>query len=630
MADTILMKVPPEILDEILEKVSRELHRFFFDKVWRSVTITPVDEYHQQRTPMQLLTERCLENAQELHFKAKFQYSTTFRCLHEHKEDDEWYTREGLYQGAPRSEVLEEGGEHPPPFESLAHKATSVLAKVKPNSLSSFRCDCSWDLGTCVPAEILGPDGILPQKHPKLQSLSVSNDFLCYMSVKPSVSAFRNLQRLRWRAPNGKQVDALSEAIGNNASHLKELEIDFAHWHTLDRSIRHPYGGLGGDVTRKVFGVPPQGPLTPRTQLAGIPSEPQGIILKEIRSLCLTEVPLTADLAQAMNFQTLESLKLRTCPDWFEFLNAIVADRKKLNLKAFELTDDLGEYEKTKDRYYNACAASLPAFLASLDGLEQLHLAPFASHHAAEEWREFARNHHESLKSFIFHDRSANWDRQSYGSGAVTDSSHVLTDDQAKLFKEDPSQNPLSLFNLNFFGVCCRTDQLQSLLAGFKERNTLKVLHIRQSSAYLEIYNHSSAVSQLDLERAMIANQKDIDSMDFDDKWLNVIKPKRPVKLEAEEVQTEFLDSVRWAFGPEGINSLDILAFGDFSYGCREPQNNLVFSRNRTGNEWSFSLIHVDDEEWQDVLDEYGDAIEACPTDRLLHTRGTLSQRLGP
>ncbi|CAH0022673.1 unnamed protein product [Clonostachys rhizophaga] len=573
---------------------------------------------------MQLLSERCLENAQELHFKANFQYPTTNRCLHGHKESDEWYTREGLYQGAPRAEVLEEGGEQTPPFESLSHKAASVLDNVKANSLSSF----SWDLGTCIPAEILGRNGILPQKHPKLQSLSVCGDFLCNRGGKISVSAFRSLQRLRWRAPNTRQVDALSEAIENNASHLKELEIDFARWKTLEGTISYPYGGLGGGISRKVFGVGHQGLYTEVTQLVGIPSPLQGIIFKEIRSLSLTEVPLTADLARAINFQTLQSLKLRTCPDWFGFLNAIVEDKVKLNLKAFELTDDLGEYQKTQDGYYAACVASMPAFLASFQGLEQLHLAVFGIRNTAAEWQGCARDHRESLKSLVFHERFANWDRQSYGSGQVSDSGYLLLPDERKLFKEDPSQNPLSLFNLNFLGVCCRTENVQSLLAGLKERNTLKILHIRASSAYLEMVEHSEAVSQLDLEKAMIVNQQDFDSTNFDDPLRHVVRPKRPVKKEAEEVKPEFLDMVRWAFGPEGINSLDVLAFGDFSNGCREPQNNLVFSRNRTGNKWGFSRIHVDGEEWHDVLDQYGDAIEACPTDRLLHTWETLSQRV--
>ncbi|CAH0046306.1 unnamed protein product [Clonostachys solani] len=575
---------------------------------------------------MQLLPERCLENAQELHFKANFQYPTTNRCLHGHKESDEWYTREGLYQGAPRTEVLEGGREQPPPFESLSRKAASVLDQVKPNSLTSF----SWDLGTCIPAEILGSNGILPQKHPQLQSLSVSGDFLCNRGVKISVSAFRSLQRLRWRAPNGRQVNALSEAIENNASHLKELEIDFARWKTLESSIQYPYGGLGGGISRKVFGVGSQGLLTACTQLAGIPSPPQGIIFKEIRSLSLTEVPLTADLARAINFQTLESLKLRTCPDWFDFLDAIVEDKVELNLKAFELTDDLGEYQKTQDGYYDACVASMAAFLASFKGLEQLHLAAFGPRDTAAAWQGYARDHGESLKSLVFHDRSANWDRQSYGSGEVSDYPYLLSLGQVKLFEEDPSQNPLSLFNLNFLGVCCRTDYLKSLLAGLKEPNTVKVLHIRESSAYLEMYKHSRAVNQLDLEKALIVNQQDIDSTDFNDILRHVVTPKRPVKQEAEEIQPEFLDLVGWAFGPEGINSLDVLAFGDFSHGCREPQNNLLFSRNRTGNKSSFSRIHMDDEEWHDVLDQYGDAIKACPTDRLLHTQETLNQRIRP
>ena len=87
-------------------------------------------------------------------------------------------------------------------------------------------------------------------------------------------------------------------------------------------------------------------------------------------------------------------------------------------------------------------------------------------------------------------------------------------------------------------------------------------------------------------------------------------------------------DLALWAFGPDGLSNLQVLAYGDFSYQGRYVEDTFVFGRNRSGNspvvstrsldrsDFGYSLLQKD--ERNDVMALYGDFLEACPVDPLL------------
>ena len=90
-------------------------------------------------------------------------------------------------------------------------------------------------------------------------------------------------------------------------------------------------------------------------------------------------------------------------------------------------------------------------------------------------------------------------------------------------------------------------------------------------------------------------------------------------------------DLASWAFGPSGLQNLQVLAYGDFSYQGRYIEDTVVFGRDRSGesergfagsgNEHSgakdgYTLLRK--EERNDVLALYGNFLEACPVDALL------------
>ena len=87
-------------------------------------------------------------------------------------------------------------------------------------------------------------------------------------------------------------------------------------------------------------------------------------------------------------------------------------------------------------------------------------------------------------------------------------------------------------------------------------------------------------------------------------------------------------DLASWAFGPDGLLNLQVLAYGDFAYQGRYVEDTFVFGRNRPGkssrgftrssskSDYGYTLLQRDERD--DVMARYGDFLESCPADALL------------
>lgn len=79
----------------------------------------------------------------------------------------------------------------------------------------------------------------------------------------------------------------------------------------------------------------------------------------------------------------------------------------------------------------------------------------------------------------------------------------------------------------------------------------------------------------------------------------------------------------KWAFGPDGIPSLDVIACGDFAHGGRPPEKvdsvDVILCRPEAGSQEGFRILNrFDDEcreEREEIIDEYRDFLGACPVD---------------
>jgi hypothetical protein len=158
---------------------------------------------------------------------------------------------------------------------------------------------------------------------------------------------------------------------------------------------------------------------------------------------------------------------------------------------------------------------------------------------------------------------------------------------------------------------------------------SLKVLHIRQSC--LDIGFHSSASwairnddnsEDLFARREWLLNEepwsdtdpgpfdlreryiKELDGADVSDKESKVRwgLPLRPTFR-------KFLDRI---FGPQGIPSLQVVAFGDFSYRRRNKNSvsNLLFCKDGNGN---IQLLKENSLRWKEILNEHRAALQSCP-----------------
>ena len=80
-----------------------------------------------------------------------------------------------------------------------------------------------------------------------------------------------------------------------------------------------------------------------------------------------------------------------------------------------------------------------------------------------------------------------------------------------------------------------------------------------------------------------------------------------------------FFKFARWAFGPEGIPELRILAWGDFSHDGRWGESNVLLCRDQsllaTGSSFC-ALVDSDFEHWN-LIDGNMDMLSACSLDHL-------------
>jgi hypothetical protein len=89
-----------------------------------------------------------------------------------------------------------------------------------------------------------------------------------------------------------------------------------------------------------------------------------------------------------------------------------------------------------------------------------------------------------------------------------------------------------------------------------------------------------------------------------------------------------FGDFAQWVFGPKGILSLRLLAFGDFSYNGRFAAHNLLLCRMEQqpadiaipeSQRLYFRAVKEDDRNVHELLSKHSDVLEACPIDSLFN-----------
>ncbi|KAK4117810.1 hypothetical protein N656DRAFT_62912 [Canariomyces notabilis] len=191
---------------------------------------------------------------------------------------------------------------------------------------------CSWDLGACLPPDFVEA---LARRQPRLRELQFTTDVKCLgppeddaKRINGAGACFKKLRRFCWRGYTSmRQPIQLAEIVEANCQQLEELELDFgSRW--LRKERKELTGELGS--RGRLVHVLPQ----------TVPSAPASFVFPALRVLSLTGVDLrdtAGKLNGAFDFESLESLSLRTCYNWQDFLAKIARSGVQIKLKRLEI-----------------------------------------------------------------------------------------------------------------------------------------------------------------------------------------------------------------------------------------------------------------------------------------------------
>lgn len=100
------------------------------------------------------------------------------------------------------------------------------------------------------------------------------------------------------------------------------------------------------------------------------------------------------------------------------------------------------------------------------------------------------------------------------------------------------------------------------------------------------------------------------------------------IRIEDCLLRTQLEALAAWAFGNDGITSLQVIACGDFAYGGRPPTScgsepaDVILCRPEADSEERFRVLDRVNEEVQDeraeIIDMYRDLLKACPHQAVL------------
>ncbi|KAM6511256.1 hypothetical protein FALCPG4_016258 [Fusarium falciforme] len=435
------------------------------------------------------------------------------------------------------------------------------------------------------------------------------------------LSSFRQLLNFTWKGLRPDHMQPLSVVLQNNSAHLKRLELDFVNLleiFSINDSLGHDDSDASnssddqddgmfntssntGDVEDETMRRMKKPSFFASTVLGVDPNSP-ALLFPKIRVLSLSLVPLTASMALVFNFDTLVSLKLRLCPHWDAFIKSVLKLNLPIKLRTLEIQDDDNE----------------DIILDLVDGFEELeelflsHAGPVS---ALRLWEILARLH-TTLRRLVCHQRTIRLEQDPPGLCDLADLSIYGRD--MRRIKKDSSQNPLAELDLEFIGLACIPGRMKYILLPFTSKTSLKAIHIRQTMSDVSNFGSWALVEILapSISRANSDASSDSDLTTYTEDsdpgpdWDLDFTQREP------ELRNEFRHFAEWAFGPDGIPSLDIIAFGDFAYGGWENSRNVLLGRNTSGTS-NFRMLDAKAGEWKDALDKYHVVMGACPVGHL-------------
>ncbi|KAJ6033836.1 hypothetical protein N7460_000247 [Penicillium canescens] len=500
-----------------------------------------------------------------------------------------------------------------------------VFARLKPNSLYAFR----WRLGTCMPMGVLDQGGYLSRHQKSLARLSLVTDGTCphAWSHLDGLSELSCLKELEWEGiQHSAEIDSLQQCIRQNWSHLTSLSVGFV--------------STSNDITlcRDILGL--RWPIP--TLRGGPPALPR------LSTLLLSKVTLPSNLSpgDSLIFLNLRVLKLRDCPNQLQLLGSMSRCQKALRLEQFEACFDFQLHHQVRD------FSALVDFLLSFHGLRHLHLRLFNFPSSESRMKDAIQHHQPTLETFIYHERQ------------------LASLDDDGLFEEvrdvPPAWFPhlptiVDPHKVTGLALCATPSATELCLQSVNTHTKLQLLHLRFSGPerihrnirqeiLAHLYERQTDSPHVDslghcgnAHLSLPSSECEYDSL-FDD-YFETLPGDDTVAQDASMVCSprhteaeEFLSFAEWAFGPCGIPSLQVLAFGDFSHEERyQEQQFLVrrldpalacgqngvarcFSDNNRGGPFFVPAVMSDTWTWDGLSFDGPQFLSACPGGGLMES----------
>jgi hypothetical protein len=300
-------------------------------------------------------------------------------------------------------------------------------------------------MGNCVPIEILGPRGYFARKQDRIESIRLITDPSCDIDIASDfpvdLSAFQNLKSISWKGLRIEQdIASLGKAMQRNRDQLLELELDLFDWYKMVESLEIDEDDTG---SRNYFvhGV------------LGLHPDDAKIMFPALQVLSLSAVSLRSageELARALDINLLQSLKLRLCPGWEEFLDCLTCSGRPIMLKTLEV--------QSSERLEDMCsdgAGELSAFVDTFQGLRELFISINGPVWSLDILRSAIR-HKSTLRRFAYHVRSIdlNDGSSTFEQPCDLPDLSLLNTNVAEL-NNSPLQNPFCELDLECIGICC-------------------------------------------------------------------------------------------------------------------------------------------------------------------------------
>ncbi|KAF2174564.1 hypothetical protein K469DRAFT_756695 [Zopfia rhizophila CBS 207.26] len=533
----MLGELPAELLVEIVRKVikkadisrlcrvSKRLYQISLPLLYESITLSATElSLTGLISTAEKLPLKHLEYTRDICITAPFRKRLWNRCLHhdnprlsdravlhrvdnyiEDDEDDEFPDRDPFFHAVTILDML---------FFGLAE-----------NKLRSF----SWDLGTCIPGDLLWSVDSLLKQQTRIETISIITDGACGTNFETQyfvdLTPLTNLQSLSWKGlQRFDDFNSVGKFLSLNGNGVKALTLDLLDWEKAESIWFNQYKRRDrGPIQDSFFAK----------KVLGVTSGEKKTLLQSLEDLSLLALSFESNHVDAAvpvatflsGFCGLEDLYLMLPPlsDWNIITQSILCHKSTLRRLAIDdqnadegaLAGQIEFSQLFEDTNLRCIGMSIPA------------------HALQREWERLVVR----PTCQILHIRitGLEYDRSDY-SDSLSDSTESTFNDVS--------------------------------------------LHVSQATNRGTYTSNATSDSEA-LERDSKATEKPPSSaaaMEMSSIVFDEVRKPATESIEDEAGQ-DILKFARWASSSDGLQNLQVIAWGNFSYEGRYAQDNVLLCR---------------------------------------------------